>query len=239
MRSMRAAAFILLAFLALSIPRAESAETIQFKSGDQVLRASVCKPAGPGPFPAVVYNHGSLTPRGDIGGIPLPSCDALAEAGFVGFSPYRRRERDMRGQILDVDTAIDAVAALPYVDPKRVGAMGFSQGAMLTFMAAARNRTIKAAVIMAGGATPKGGVGDAERIEIPVLILVAQNDTGSRTSAGHNTVKETGEMADGLRASGKDVTYTVYPSYPGDGHQMFGEIGAYWTDVVAFFKKHL
>ena len=31
----------------------------------------------------------------------------------------------------------------------------------------------------------------------------------------------------------------VYPPYRRDGHEMFFEIGAYWTDVVEFLKKHL
>jgi hypothetical protein len=42
-----------------------------------------------------------------------------------------------------------------------------------------------------------------------------------------------------LKQAGCDVTYIVYPPYQRDGHRMFFELGAYWTDVVAFLKRHL
>lgn len=236
----RAGPFFLAALLVFGPPGVEAAEEFEFRSGDRTLRATLCKPDGAGPFPAVVYNHGSLTGRGEVGGIPGPTCHALAAAGFVGISPYRRRERgNIRDQILDTDSALNAVAALPYVDSARIGVMGFSQGAMLSFIAAARNKIAKAVVVMAGGATPKGGAGDAARVDVPVMVLVASNDTGSPTTGGHNVVRETQEMVDGLRAANKNVIYTVYPAYPGDGHQMFAELGSYWTDVIAFFKTHL
>ena len=39
--------------------------------------------------------------------------------------------------------------------------------------------------------------------------------------------------------AGNTPQLIVYPAYGGDGHEMFFEIGAYWTDVVEFLKKHL
>ena len=55
---------------------------------DPDLKGYLCRPEGNGPFPAAIFNHGGL---GDIiGGAPEGTCEALAEAGFVGFSPIRR-----------------------------------------------------------------------------------------------------------------------------------------------------
>jgi len=52
---------------------------------DPDLKGYLCRPEGNGPFPAAIFNHGGL---GDIiGGAPEGTCEALAEAGFVGFSP--------------------------------------------------------------------------------------------------------------------------------------------------------
>jgi carboxymethylenebutenolidase len=38
---------------------AQGEETVSFSSGHKVLQGLVYKPNGPGPFPAVLYNHGS------------------------------------------------------------------------------------------------------------------------------------------------------------------------------------
>ena len=38
---------------------AQVGETVSFSSGDKVLQGMVYRPSGPGPFPAVLYNHGS------------------------------------------------------------------------------------------------------------------------------------------------------------------------------------
>ena len=45
---------VLLSHLVLS-----AAETIAFQSGEITLHGELYKPEGTGPFPAVVYNHGS------------------------------------------------------------------------------------------------------------------------------------------------------------------------------------
>ena len=36
-----------------------AADVVSFPSGELTLQGVLYKPAGPGPFPAVVYNHGS------------------------------------------------------------------------------------------------------------------------------------------------------------------------------------
>ena len=218
---------------------ARGAETFTFQSNGETRSASLCKPVGSGPFPAIVYNHGSSGGKGVVGGAPNETCKALAQAGYVGLSPYRTLNNSLREHHADIEAAVAAISTQPDIDSTRIGIMGFSQGAMLSFNVAARNPKIKAVVVMAGGATPKCGAGEAAKISSPVLILVAANDTGSRSAAGHNVVKETQEMADALRAAGKDVVYNVYPSYPGDGHQMFSQIGSYWHDVLDFLKKHM
>src|SRR4051812_27195364 len=64
-------------------------EEVTFQSGDLALRGVVYKPAGPGPFPAVLYNHGSAP-----GMLSSQSFEAIgplfAARGWVFFGPYRR-----------------------------------------------------------------------------------------------------------------------------------------------------
>ena len=109
-----------------------SSEKVIYSAGESTLSGSLCKPDGTGPFPVVVYNHGGAGPI--IGGAPEETCTALAEAGFVGFSPIRRLTRSLYGHLDDVNNAVDYVKSLPYVQHSRIGLIGFSRGAMLFFL---------------------------------------------------------------------------------------------------------
>ena len=64
-------------------------EVVTFPSGELTLRGVLYKPEGAGPFPAVVYNHGSAP-----GMLSKEAFDALgpvfAKRGWVFFGPYRR-----------------------------------------------------------------------------------------------------------------------------------------------------
>jgi carboxymethylenebutenolidase len=64
-------------------------ETISFRSGDLTLQGTIYKPQGPGPFPAVLFNHGSAP-----GMMSKEAFDVLGPVftshGWVFFGPYRR-----------------------------------------------------------------------------------------------------------------------------------------------------
>jgi carboxymethylenebutenolidase len=66
-----------------------AADIVAFPSGELALQGVVFKPEGAGPFPAVVYNHGSAP-----GMLSKDAFDALgpvfAAHGWVFFGPYRR-----------------------------------------------------------------------------------------------------------------------------------------------------
>ena len=191
---------------------------------DPDLKGYLCRPEGNGPFPAAIFNHGGL---GDIiGGAPEGTCEALAEAGFVGFPPIRRLTRSMRG--------------LDQVDRNRVSMIGFSRGAALTFMAASKEISIKRAVIMASAfPPPRSGftLKIADQVEVPVQVLVAEIDTGSRKTRGQDTLAGMRRMEDALTCAGNPPRLFVYPPYGNDGHEMFFEIGKYWSDVIDFISQ--
>ena len=129
---------------------AKGSSVIYSKEGYE-LKAQLCRPAGNGPFPAVIYNHGGLGTT--IGGAPSETCTALAKEGYVGFSPIRRPTRSLYGHLDDVMAALDYLRGLPSVDRGRMGIMGFSRGGMLTYQAATRKKDFKAVVIMATAMT--------------------------------------------------------------------------------------
>lgn len=221
-------------------PIGREVRKVVYKTDPKPLKGYLCRPSGTGPFPAVLYNHGGL--GNIIGGAPKETCEALAAAGFVGFAPIRRQTRPLRGHPSDVKAGLNYLLGLDYIDRNRVAMMGFSRGGALTFIAAARAAPIKAAVIMAGAVPPpKSGftLEDAANIKVPVLILVAENDTGSRKTMGQDTFESMRRMSAALKEAGNTPKMIVYPPYGSDGHEMFFEIGEYWTDVVEFLKKHL
>ena len=200
----------------------------------------LCKPGGPGPFPAVIYNHGGLGHI--IGGAPRETCRALAASGFVGFSPIRRQTRSLHGHLFDVMAALGYLRGLDVVDLDRLGMIGFSRGGLLTFMAAKVSKDLRALVIMAsalGRGHLEAELADASTVTAPVLILVAENDTGSRRTIGQDLVRASRRIDRGLRAAGRPSRLIVYPPHGEDGHSLFFDVGSYWADVKKFLNDHL
>lgn len=123
-------------------------------------------PAGPGPFAAIVYLHGSETDRTDF----LDEAVAMAHGGAAGLvvdAPFARRgadrknflqyyslperERDMTAQALvDLRRGIDLLVARADVDPARIGFVGHSWGASLGVVLAAVDSRPAALVLLSG-----------------------------------------------------------------------------------------
>jgi carboxymethylenebutenolidase len=80
---------LLVPLLPLRVVVTPPAEVVSFPSGILTLLGVVYKPQGVGPFPAVVYNHGSAP-----GMLSAEAFEALgpvfASHGWVFFGPYRR-----------------------------------------------------------------------------------------------------------------------------------------------------
>jgi carboxymethylenebutenolidase len=82
-----------------------AAKTIEFPSGNLHLKALLWKPNGPGPFAAVMFNHGSGGPdAAHTAGIPITQAaerlgPVFVKRGYAFFFPFRR------GQGLSADQA--------------------------------------------------------------------------------------------------------------------------------------
>src|SRR6266571_24779 len=80
---------MLLLFLPTLSTAAVAPETVSFQSGTITLHGLLYKPEGAGPFPAVLYNHGSAP-----GMLSNEAFEAIAPVyvsrGWVFFAPYRR-----------------------------------------------------------------------------------------------------------------------------------------------------
>jgi carboxymethylenebutenolidase len=97
---------VTLGHLSLSAPVQDPApQTVEIRSGNLHLKAFLWKPSGPGPFPAVLFNHGSGgATASETAGMPITvAAEKLAPVfvrhGYAFLYPFRR------GQGLSADQA--------------------------------------------------------------------------------------------------------------------------------------
>jgi dienelactone hydrolase len=150
-------------------------QTVNFKTGDHTLLGVLYKPEGRGPFPALIWNHGSeKAPQagpqfGSVASIFVPG-------GYVVFAPVRRGHGDSKGryildvikqtgaaegiqaakrktvQLLETEQLDDQLAGLAYlkqlpsVDRDRIAVAGCSYGGIQTLLGGERNVGYKAAI---------------------------------------------------------------------------------------------
>ena len=116
------------------------------------VAVKVRKPAGEGPFPAILFLHGGIGGGGEarierIAHGPLPSF--FLEKGFVVMvSNYRRYNFGVQ-EMYDVYAAYEKLESLPFVDPNRISAIGGSHGGYLVELLAMKKKL--ACVVSMGG----------------------------------------------------------------------------------------
>jgi len=152
----------ILALPAVTFALSPTQEGITFKNGSVELAGTFMVPAGQGPFPAVVYLHGSgpMTRAGFE-----PYAEAFAQMGVASLFYDKRGTGSSKGSwvrsSLD-DLAGDALAAVGFlksrddIDPARIGYWAISQGGWIAPRAAARSGDAPFMIIVSGGgATPR------------------------------------------------------------------------------------
>lgn len=160
-----------------------------FEEGDLSTRGILVKPAGQGPFPAVLISHG-LGANAEAFG--RPKARTFVRWGFVCIAPDythstpRGDRRDFGASAENIRRAkkcLDILQSLPQVDARRICAYGNSMGAFLTIgLAAEESERLAAAAITAGGLSPAEGfpapsTERAATIRTPLCILHGTNDT--------------------------------------------------------------
>lgn len=238
-------------------------ELIGFQSGNIELKGFVWKPSGDGPFPALLWNHGSEKSPGSIDSV----APYFVEKGFVFFVPYRRGQgrspgpyimdelnalsRDNRNRMLvelheihlqDQLAGLEYLKGLPFVDRNRIAVMGFSFGGIQTMLAVERGPGYRVAVNCSGAAETWRGSSSlrsrltaaATKATMPVFFLQAENDYDLTP----NRV-----LSEEVRKSGKPVEAKVYPAFgtgPRDGHSFCVRSTKTWgSDVLQFIETHL
>jgi len=151
--------------------------TFPSPSGDLVLHGFLYKPQGAGPFPSVLWNHGS---ERRPGWLPELAQFFLAN-GYIFFIPHRRGQGRSPGEYVmdlldranqsggpqarsrklvelmelhlqDQIAALDYLKSVPGVDPQRIVVAGCSFGGIQTVLMAEKGLGLRAAIDFAGAA---------------------------------------------------------------------------------------
>lgn len=134
------------------LPHEGSMPTPALYGGTERIPVTVARPAGDGPFPAVVILHDCSGLGARSSGAPARWSQELVARGFVTIMPdsFTTRGhpdgvctdgRPSRGEVAPARRALDAYAALaharalPFVDGRHVGLMGGSHGGSSTLAA--------------------------------------------------------------------------------------------------------
>jgi carboxymethylenebutenolidase len=198
---------------------------LDYKSGARSYSGNLFRPAGSGPFPAMLVLHTSI----GLFDHELAYGQWLADQGYVTLAPDYFAPVGVTSGTLDMKTfqadavredlarAIDCLRSLAYVDKTRVGAVGFSLGGYFALSLGTRE-DVRAVIAYYAGACdppfdevclaryPMATV--ATQMRAPVLLLHGQADTASPFAF----IRATQDI---LQRAGK--TSELVP-YPGVGH---------------------
>ena len=192
--------------------------------------------------------------------------DRLPSLGYVGLAPamFHRQGRMTMGLheefdeaiarmqqctdggiVADVQAAVDYLKAQPFVQPDKIGIVGFCFGGRVSYLAACKVSDIAASVVFYGGNIKNvlGGEGSSPfeqtgNITAPMLGLFGAED-------GNPTPADVADIDAALTAAGKTHEFHMYPGC-GHGFHCNGR-GSYrpeaardaWVKAVAWFDQHL
>src|SRR5262249_13179030 len=134
-------------------------EGVSFRSGELTLRGTLWLPTGAGPYPAIVYAHGSGPATRNVAFYPA----LFSHLGFAVLAFDKRgageSEGDWKAASFD-DLAGDVLAGIAYlgsrpdIDGKRIGIWGVSQGGWIGSLAAARSGKVAFLAVQVGSGVP-------------------------------------------------------------------------------------
>jgi dienelactone hydrolase len=236
-----------------------NARLVSFPVSGGTLYGFLYEPEGKGPFPAVMWNHGSEKRPGW-----QPHLASFYNShGFVFFLPHRRGQGKSPGvYIMDEihnggstaavqaqqDANEDVVAAMnwlktqPEVDASRIVVSGCSFGGIQTLLTAEKGLGARAFVAFAPAAQSWSNGALDERLEdavnhakAPVFILQAKNDYSTQPT------EVLGKIA--KARGGQARIYPAFGKTPQEGHAGFATtsagIAVWGEDVLQFIEAAL
>ena len=250
--------------LTCGIAAAAEPEEVKFTSGKVTLHGFLYRPEGNGPFPALLYNHGSERKPGT-----KPELGKFFSAnGYIFFVPHRlshgRSPNDSHIDSLydqgarsivtlhelhlgDQLAALSYLKQLSYLDTGRIAVAGCSYGGIQTVLAVESNAEqklgLRAAVNFAGAAQSWRGssslrsrlVSAVRKATIPVMFVQAENDYDLTPSR---------VLSAELQQLGKPYKLAIFPPYgntreEGHGGFCFRATNVWGNEVLAFLDANL
>ena len=136
-------------------------KTVTYQSGERTVPAVVTLPAGEGPFPAVVMNHGHGGSKDENVGF-VGVARALAQAGFAtirmdfpgcGDSEASFQDNTMTNMIADSNAGLAYLLDNYPIDADRLGILGYSMGGRIASeIVGAEGNPYKAVVLLSAAA---------------------------------------------------------------------------------------
>ena len=226
----------------------EKSLVVEFQGGSAAKKTAgfLARPKNAGRYPAVIVIH-------EIWGVVDHIKDVsrrLASEGYVALAVdlfgktvssleegRKLREGLSEDQIMgDLEGAFKYLQSLGYVQPKRIGSVGFCMGGGLSLLLACHNKELAAAVIFYGrNPTP---IDLVKNIQCPILGNYAGADMAIK-EADIDLLKET------LKKYGKVFDIRIYPGAP---HAFFNDTReSYrldaakdaWKRTLDFYNRYL
>jgi carboxymethylenebutenolidase len=225
-----------------------SSKWVEYKSGNDTLRAYLAVPDGKGPFPALVVIHEWW----GLNDWVKANADEFARQGYIALaidlyrgnsaqSPEEAHEL-MRGlpedrAVKDLKAAVEYLESSSAVIKSRVGSIGWCMGGGYSLATALNVKTLAVAVVCYGRLVTEPE--EIRKISCPVLGIFGEDDKGIPASSVR-------EFEKASKSQGKDVTAVIYP---GAGHAFMNqnnkagyhqkEAEDAWTRIRLFLDSHL
>jgi carboxymethylenebutenolidase len=230
--------------------------------GGQTMEGYVTRPEADGRYPAVIVIQEVWGVNSHIQSVT----DRLPSQGYVGFAPamFHREGRMTLGLyeemqtalarlgrctdaniIADVKAAVAYLKTQPFVDPQRIGIVGFCFGGRVSYQSACNVPDLKAAAVFYGGRIlqPLGGTGPApvaqtSQITAPVLGLFGETDQNPSPA-------DVASIATELQKHDKTFAFHMYPGcghgFHCDGRASYRPEAAKdaWSKTIAWFDKYV
>ena len=238
-------------------------ERITFENDDLTLGGMLWKPAGNGPFRAVLWNHGSEKGPGVENSNPLLG-PVFVEQGYVFFMPFRRGQGTSEGtwivdatndaeppaqgkviaelhttsQLSDQLAGLAYLRALEYVDDAQVAVAGWSYGGIQTVLGAGDPTAgYVAAVSFTPASQAWAGNPDLQKAMLTAGIAAKAPFLFIQAENDYSLVP-TEELTETITANDGTATRSIYPAFgttAQDGHEFAVRGSDIWGEEVFAF----
>lgn len=231
-------------------------EVVSFRSGELTLEGYLYKPRGKGPFPAMIYNHGS----NKVPGTCAPLGEFWSAHGFIFFFPHRSghgrspgewiveaQQKFQEGESdttkaqkhaielheranLDVEAAVRWLKQQSFVDTNQIIMSGVSYGGIQTVLAAEKDLGVKAFIPFAPAAMSWRG-SPLLRERLLVAVKKAKSPTFLIQAQNDYNLGPSDVLGGELKRKGLPNRSKVYPAFGdpksrSDGHGSFAIRGS-------------